>query len=278
MTFRIFGTILLSTFFTMPVLADDYCVVCPDRSREKCESPSWCGGECGVIYCGASNPNCSVSYYDGRTCKETSRFQADLQASQMTKKSINSSDQQEIKITMKKYEWNNLLAEIERSEKPTTNCFLKDTIGGNKCKYALSVYRVNQNRGDKDLFDLPTEIVMQGFRILLPVIGEEAYNSYSSEGNEVFKLNTHSAKGFDNYIYCRHETIRHSLNKVRADWSYIGDKGGTFAWRFDPKAWFDGRGWVSVDIAWITVHPNFAAQARSEGKCWTAPGNLPPPF
>lgn len=55
--------------FVSAVSADDYCITCPSPyQRFKCESPSWCGGDCGQVWCGVKNPGCSSTYYDGRYC------------------------------------------------------------------------------------------------------------------------------------------------------------------------------------------------------------------
>jgi hypothetical protein len=51
------------------VQADRYCCSCPAGSRlceKTCESPDWCGGECGAAWCGIFSKECggcSTHYY-----------------------------------------------------------------------------------------------------------------------------------------------------------------------------------------------------------------------
>lgn len=62
--------ILISVLAPTPVKAEnEYCVVCRDGRRFK--TPDGVGGEVGRVWVGTQNPNCQVSYYDGRTCHET---------------------------------------------------------------------------------------------------------------------------------------------------------------------------------------------------------------
>ena len=113
MTTRLIGVVFFSMLLAMPVFADDYCAGCPGEIKKKCESPGWCGSECGLVYCGIANAGCSVAYYDGRTCHETSHFKADLRLFG-TPQEPNPGDQEKVTITMSKREWKNLLTEIER--------------------------------------------------------------------------------------------------------------------------------------------------------------------
>lgn len=61
--------LLICSLFSLSIWADKYCCGCPDNNtcERTCESPGWCGGECGVVYCGTAGScsGCATHYYDG---------------------------------------------------------------------------------------------------------------------------------------------------------------------------------------------------------------------
>jgi len=123
--------------FTLPLSADKYCCGCQDGGHRTCESPSWCGGECGVVWCGTVGDcsQCSTHYYDGRhfptastssattllslafTGAEWQKLLGKTATPTAKKIAAESKSAGSKSVTMSKKEWESLLKDIENTKR-----------------------------------------------------------------------------------------------------------------------------------------------------------------
>lgn len=120
---------LALALFALPGQADEYCCGCPaDRGacERSCKSPSWCGGECGVVWCGTvgSCSGCSTHYHDGRhrKCGQLAAGPAAVvSAAQAAAAAATTTGAEDpITITLPRKQWEALFAALEARSLPAT--------------------------------------------------------------------------------------------------------------------------------------------------------------
>jgi hypothetical protein len=157
------------------------------------------------------------------------------------------------------------------------------------CKFATTIVPVDTKLKQKDIFNVPTEIVVTGFSYV-PGIGYFVEKAYQAENRRFNVIHIKPPADHSSYVYCDHALDDASISplsgeqRVRYGWTYIGLDQGTFAWKLtrpeDFLGWtlFTGDSWFKVTIKWKAVHPEYVEQARSDGICRVPPGNLPAPY
>lgn len=104
--------------------ADQYCCGCPQdlgACERRCDSPGWCGGECGVVWCGTVGncSGCSTHYFDGRHrfCPGVAAAvaKADVTESKPESKAAPRGDDR-ITITLTREEWRKFFQRVESGQ------------------------------------------------------------------------------------------------------------------------------------------------------------------
>lgn len=127
-------------------------------------------------------------------------------------------------------------------------------------KYATTVVKIDTRKKGKDIFSLPTDVVVGAFS-LVPGIGYIVENAYASEDNIHYKATLKAPPAHLNYVYCGANGIYHSINpqkgkdRVVFGWTYQGKDHGTYVWRLRRLGLFEGGSSFIADLYWKTVPP-----------------------
>lgn len=161
-----------------------------------------------------------------------------------------------------------------------------DSSSGAACKFVKTVVKVDTARSGKDIWNLPTDVVVKAFSFV-PYVGYVVEDAYEKESNYVYKTHIKPPPTHSNYVYCWTNVNYRSINPQRGPnrvvfgWTYHGNDMGTFAWRLRrSNTWFGPGTSFKADIIWTAVHPEYVQTARNEGSCDANPprGNLKAPF
>lgn len=173
-----------------------------------------------------------------------------------------------------------LLANASVAMAASPNCIIADTFkssSGEACKYVETVIPIQSTRHSKDVLDLTTDVVVDGFSAI-PGVGYVIENAYAAEDNGTGVVTIKPPKEFANYVHCNHAAFAlqggpggPSVNNAYGSWRKVTDTYGQYVFHIKRKGYYKGRSWFNGQIIWIAVHPEYRSQAEKEHVCGPAP-------
>lgn len=111
----------------------------------------------------------------------------------------------------------------------------------------------------KDLFNLPTELVVHTFRVIHP-FGYLAGAAYDQEGEYSWRCTLGPPPGFEEYIHFgygdRIVSVTNSHYRGK-NWEVMPDGKAAFRWYLSKPGLFKGRAWFKADAVLLLRHPEF---------------------